>query len=60
MPARSILASALELTIGMGEALYLDDRFGAAAALFESALDPSDSARRSRARARARLVGDGD
>jgi tetratricopeptide (TPR) repeat protein len=31
----------IELTIGMGEALYLEDRFGAAAALFESALDPS-------------------
>lgn len=31
----------VELTIGMGEALYLDDRFGAAAALFESVLDAS-------------------
>ena len=31
----------LELAIGMGEALFLDDRFGAAAALFESVLDPS-------------------
>jgi hypothetical protein len=31
----------LELTIGLGEALYLDDHFGAAAELFESALDRS-------------------
>jgi tetratricopeptide (TPR) repeat protein len=31
----------VELTIGMAEALYLDDRFGAAAALFESVLDSS-------------------
>ncbi|MEN3339604.1 MAG: hypothetical protein V7647_3280 [Acidobacteriota bacterium] len=31
----------IELAVGMGEALYLDDRFGAAAALFESVLDPS-------------------
>ena len=31
----------VELTIGMGEALYLDDHFGASAALFESALDAS-------------------
>lgn len=31
----------VELMIGLGEALYLDDRFGAAAALFESVLDPS-------------------
>lgn len=31
----------LELAVGMGEALFLDDRFGAAAALFESVLDPS-------------------
>lgn len=31
----------IELTVGMGEALYLDDHFGAAAALFESVLDPS-------------------
>jgi len=30
-----------ELTIGLGEALYLDDHFGAAAALFESVLDAS-------------------
>ena len=28
-----------ELAIGMGEALFLDDRYGAAAALFESVLD---------------------
>jgi hypothetical protein len=28
-----------ELAIGLGEALYLDERFGAAAALFESVLD---------------------
>ena len=31
----------IELAVGMGEALYLDDHFGAAAALFESVLDPS-------------------
>lgn len=31
----------LELTIGLAEALYLDDRFGAAAELFESALERS-------------------
>lgn len=30
-----------ELTIGLGEALYLDERFGAAAALFESVLEAS-------------------
>ena len=31
----------VELAIGLAEALYLDDRFGAAAALFESVLDAS-------------------
>lgn len=31
----------IELAIGLGEALYLEDRFGAAAAMFESVLDPS-------------------
>ena len=31
----------LELTIGLGEALYLDDRFGPAAELFQWALDRS-------------------
>lgn len=31
----------LELTIGLGEALFLDDRFGPAAELFERALDRS-------------------
>src|SRR3954469_26001146 len=31
----------VELAIGLGEALYLEDRFGAAAALFESVLDAS-------------------
>lgn len=31
----------IELTIGLAEALYLEDRFGAAASLFESALDSS-------------------
>lgn len=31
----------VELAIGMAEALFLDDRFGAAAALFESVLEPS-------------------
>lgn len=31
----------VELTIGLGEALYLEDRFGAAAAMFESVLDRS-------------------
>jgi hypothetical protein len=33
----------LELTIGLGEALYLDDRFGPAAELFQWALDHSVS-----------------
>jgi tetratricopeptide (TPR) repeat protein len=32
-----------ELTIGLGEALYLDERYGAAAALFESVVDASIS-----------------
>ena len=32
----------VELAIGLAEALYLEDRFGAAAALFESVLDDSD------------------
>jgi len=31
----------IELTVGLAEALYLEDRFGAAAALFESTLDAS-------------------
>jgi hypothetical protein len=31
----------LELTIGLGEALYLEDRFGAAAEMFEYALEAS-------------------
>lgn len=31
----------IELTIGLAEGLFLEDRFGAAAALFESVLDPS-------------------
>ena len=31
----------LELTIGQGEVLYFDDRFGAAAEVFETALDRS-------------------
>ena len=31
-----------ELTIGQGEALYLDDRFGAAVELFERALDSTE------------------
>ena len=31
----------VELAIGMGEALFLEDRFGAAAALFDSVLDAS-------------------
>lgn len=31
----------IELTIGLAEGLYLEDRFGAAAALFDSVLDPS-------------------
>ena len=33
----------IELAIGFGEALYLQDRFGAAAELFESVLDGSES-----------------
>lgn len=33
----------VELAIGLAEALYLEDRFGAAAALFESVLDDSNA-----------------
>src|SRR3954466_7601268 len=33
----------IELAIGLAEALYLEDRFGAAASLFESVLDDSDA-----------------
>jgi tetratricopeptide (TPR) repeat protein len=33
----------IELTIGFAEALYLDDRFGAAADMFESVLDDSEA-----------------
>jgi len=33
----------VELAIGLAEALYLEDRFGAAAALFESVLDQSEA-----------------
>jgi hypothetical protein len=33
----------IELSIGFAEALYLEDRFGAAGALFESVLDDSDA-----------------
>jgi hypothetical protein len=33
----------IEFAIGLGEALYLEDRFGAAAALFDSVLDTSQS-----------------
>src|SRR3954464_5638569 len=33
----------IELAIGLAEALYLEDRFGAAASLFESVLDESDT-----------------
>jgi tetratricopeptide (TPR) repeat protein len=33
----------VELAIGLAEALYLEDRFGAAGALFESLLDDSDA-----------------
>jgi hypothetical protein len=33
----------IELAIGLAEALYLEDRFGAAAALFESVLDDSEA-----------------
>jgi hypothetical protein len=33
----------IELAVGLGEALYLEDRFGAAAALFESVLNWSQS-----------------
>jgi hypothetical protein len=33
----------VELAIGLAEALYLEDRFGAAAALFESVLDQSET-----------------
>ena len=33
----------IELTIGLGEALYLEDRFGAAAELFEGTIEPSQA-----------------
>jgi tetratricopeptide (TPR) repeat protein len=33
----------IEFSIGLAEALYLEDRFGAAAALFESVLDDSEA-----------------
>ena len=34
-------ARAVELTLGLGETLFLEDRFGAAAELFEPVLDAS-------------------
>ena len=34
-------AERIELSLGLAEALYLDDQFGAAAELFETVLDPS-------------------
>ena len=48
----------LELTIGQGEVLYFDNRFGAAAEVFETALESVGSARQRGARPCARLVGD--
>ena len=55
---RSTPRERVELTIGLAEALYLEDRFGAAAQLFESVRRALGAARHARARARARLVGD--
>jgi hypothetical protein len=41
--ARLDIRERIELSIGLAEALYLQDRFGAAAALFESVLDDSEA-----------------
>ena len=49
----------LELLIGLGEALYLDDLFLPAAELLESAMGEAPLLGRRRARSVARLVGDG-
>ena len=48
----------IELQVGLGELLYLEERFGAAAELFEPVAGRVRDARARRARARARLVGD--
>lgn len=40
-PARLVERDRTDYLIGLGEALYLDDQFGPAAAIFESALDKS-------------------
>ena len=42
-PRGSTAGRRAELTIGLGEALFLDDRFGPAAELFERALDSSSA-----------------
>jgi thioredoxin-like negative regulator of GroEL len=42
-PHRLDARERVELVIGLAEALYLEDRFGAAGALFESILDDSDA-----------------
>ena len=51
-------ASQAELTLGLGEWLFLDDRYGAAAELFDAALGATDALGPVGARPRARLVGD--
>ena len=51
-------AERVELTIGLAETLYFEDRYGAAAQLFESVRQRSVAPRHARARARPRLVGD--
>jgi hypothetical protein len=40
---RLVTRERIELAIGLAEALYLEDRFGAAAAFFESVLDDSEA-----------------
>jgi tetratricopeptide (TPR) repeat protein len=42
-PRRLDTRERVELSIGLAEALYLEDRFGAAGAFFESLLDDSDA-----------------
>ena len=49
--------SQADLTVGLGEWLFLGDRYGAAAELFDAALGRADALAPSAARSRARLVG---
>ena len=51
-------AERVELTIGLAEALYFEERYGAAAQLVRVGATALGAARHARARARARLVGD--